>query len=90
MSKFETKGFGWDPESLKIESLDCRHNNPDFQRLVNYVIGELTSRELEYFIREAVDKYNPDAHRNLCWYAYQRLRFLIAKWKRQQGGSKPP
>jgi hypothetical protein len=85
----------WDRESLEIERLDCKNDPASFEILVNYVLSRLTARttseqelaklarpnELRRFIREAVETYNPNRHGNLAWYALQRMRFLVGKWR---------
>jgi hypothetical protein len=100
MSKVKKPRIRWDEKSLEIERLDCKNNQAAFELLVGYVTRELTDQviserelnditspeEIQFFVREAVTKYDVGRHANLAWYSFQRLKFLVGKWKRQSEG----
>lgn len=100
MSKVKKLRIRWDEKSLEIESLDCKNNQAALELLVCYVTKELTDKviserelndiaspeEIQFFVREAVTQYDVGRHANLAWYTFQRLKFLVGKWKRQSEG----
>ena len=87
----------WDSETLRTERLDWKHNPADFERLCEYVVsrlardviapGELmeitTPEELRHHVREAAERYSPEKFGNIGFYSYNRLKFLVFKWRRQ-------
>jgi hypothetical protein len=102
MSNDKNARIKWAPAFLSVEGLNCKNNPEHFERLVKAVTDELvrrviskkelfqitTDREVRFFVHQALYKYDAEKHRNLAWYAYTRLRFLISKWSRLQGTSK--